>query len=402
MWTASTESIAFLAKIHLLTSSSSASFFDTTTDQCDNVTFALLKLNNNLTKQRRQGMTDLVHMLNKQIAAAVERAGDKFIFVDWNVDMAKCGGRMCEAGIVEPAPTREGLMFFEPHLLSGWIDTVGGQNNTTYQNKLRKSKSTIRRFFGRIMNWIDKLVSRKKKQHKEKHHPIDYAAKDIIDNYNVTGILASRVLPIKLTRPFHPKSAGHAVIARNILSAMHNEVAKSLNLSAPVPFDACRLEENEIVDWAAKDTDGEVLAHNFNGEVVIRQLFDFQLDSGKFPYVQDLILSIFGSERYEEGKLGVTDLIVAGIMGDKDKKGKMPSFDTVINRLFGQRIRKGEISGLLRKILGTVRTDNLVFDTLIDHILSHAPHWVTHSGVGFVRVVTIVFKLWIVIGFFHE
>ncbi|KAI9372873.1 fibronectin type III domain protein [Aspergillus egyptiacus] len=92
--------------------------------ECDQVTWTLWKRSFSdyfhpdqyLTQAHRKTMNDLVDAVNFKLKGAVERAGDKVTFVDYDSYVGYFGGRFCETGVDESSSasnTRTGLMFYE-------------------------------------------------------------------------------------------------------------------------------------------------------------------------------------------------------------------------------------------------------------------------------------------------
>ncbi|KAH7050299.1 SGNH hydrolase-type esterase domain-containing protein [Macrophomina phaseolina] len=93
-----------------------ARFFDDTTADCDGVSWAFWyngKSKQRLTQARRARMNELTVAVNHAIRDAVSRAGDGFVFVDYDQYYEMLGGRFCEPGVKEPAANRFGLLFYE-------------------------------------------------------------------------------------------------------------------------------------------------------------------------------------------------------------------------------------------------------------------------------------------------
>lgn len=91
-----------------------AQFFDTTTDECDDVTFARSanpkddgKEHTRMTQAIRQEFNDMSIGLNKAIAAAVERNKEYVKFIP--IDPHMKGHRFCEPGVQEPDQKNKNL-----------------------------------------------------------------------------------------------------------------------------------------------------------------------------------------------------------------------------------------------------------------------------------------------------
>ena len=79
-------------------------FWDTSTNECDKVTWAFkYNIGNRqyLTQDRRTTMNKLADAVNQKIQDAIGRFGDQAIFVPWGPDVDYIGGHYCEPGVDE-------------------------------------------------------------------------------------------------------------------------------------------------------------------------------------------------------------------------------------------------------------------------------------------------------------
>ena len=96
-----------------------AQFFDASTNDCDSVSWKIwlsLFSKQYLTQARRQAMNSLVVKMNNALQAAVQRAGDQVVFVDYDDYVGYLGGRYCLPGVDENmgnGANREVLFFYE-------------------------------------------------------------------------------------------------------------------------------------------------------------------------------------------------------------------------------------------------------------------------------------------------
>ena len=96
-----------------------AQFFDATTNNCDSVSWHIwlnLFSRQYLTQANRQRMNDLVIGVNSKISAAVQRAGDQVVFIDYDDYVGFLGGRYCLPGVNEDkgqGANRDYLFFYE-------------------------------------------------------------------------------------------------------------------------------------------------------------------------------------------------------------------------------------------------------------------------------------------------
>lgn len=86
---------------------------------CDTVSWAVWARKASwqyLTQSNRQRMNDLVDMMNVKLQAAVDRAGEQVVFVNYDSYLDTIDGRFCMPGIDESAgkgSQREYLFFYE-------------------------------------------------------------------------------------------------------------------------------------------------------------------------------------------------------------------------------------------------------------------------------------------------
>ncbi|KAM0547793.1 hypothetical protein ACHAPJ_010254 [Fusarium lateritium] len=209
--TAAKKKLANGAKVYV---TGYAKFFaeDMTMD-CDKVTWTtwIYKLANlgqpaeYLTRARRTSLNLLVETVNKQIQAAVERAGDSVRFVHYDPFVGKYHGRFCESGVDESTSesnTRQGLMFYElnswdPAGTSPWKrETDGGELSGT--------------FYGDML--ILAQITRDLDPNAELHHGDDAqssAAKKLATRADIVDYL----VPNGYARVFHPQIYLHEMIS---------------------------------------------------------------------------------------------------------------------------------------------------------------------------------------------
>lgn len=90
-----------------------AKMFNADTSQCDVVSWALWGAKKPLLRNRRRMFNDLANALNAEIESAADRAGPQVVYVDYDAEFGICKGRICEPGVIEPAPGRASLLFYE-------------------------------------------------------------------------------------------------------------------------------------------------------------------------------------------------------------------------------------------------------------------------------------------------
>jgi len=56
---------------------------------------------------------EMVKQVNVRIKDSIRKAGSHVTYVDWDWAISQLEGRFCEEGVKEPAPERDGLLFFQ-------------------------------------------------------------------------------------------------------------------------------------------------------------------------------------------------------------------------------------------------------------------------------------------------
>lgn len=212
-------------------------------ESCDNVSWSVwprmpAEDRQNLTLERRLLMNDMVKMVNVKLKLAAEKAGDHVMFVDWDWTFARARGRFCERGReTEPAPERDGLLFYE------WNTLDDGENRRLIERPGDPVPEDT--FEGDIGKWVLETLLR---------HP-DYTefgpqgskyfqlgeqmmVEEVVRQSEI-GVqmgfddLVFWFLPDSWKRVFHPRAMGHHIIADMILHDMAVQRAKVLGLEAP-------------------------------------------------------------------------------------------------------------------------------------------------------------------------
>lgn len=170
-----------------------AKMFGTETNECDTVSWALWGAKKPLIRMRRIKFNNLADSLNAVIESSANRAGNQVVFVNYDFEFGMCKGRICEAGVKEPAPTRARLLFYER-----------GGPPVALPPSVANLTTTIR---GRAFT-LGKLI------------------------------------PDRIMRTCHPRANAHRIIADLIL--WHMEVEKTKYMGLPVPprpgEQICRLQ----------------------------------------------------------------------------------------------------------------------------------------------------------------
>ncbi|KAF2667795.1 SGNH hydrolase [Microthyrium microscopicum] len=181
----------------------------------------------NLTIERRVRMNHMVSQVNKKLKQSIDKAGENVIFIDWDWTFAQAGGRFCENGTREPAPQRQGLLFFE------WNTMDDGDD----PNLLIRPGDPVPSdsFEGDIGKWVLETLT---KHPDWQFGPVGtepiaiYPAvmERLIDSQGLRAQLGFDdyvfwFLPDSWKRVFHPRALGQRLIADMIIHAMAVEKA---------------------------------------------------------------------------------------------------------------------------------------------------------------------------------
>ncbi|USP78701.1 hypothetical protein yc1106_05975 [Curvularia clavata] len=192
-----------------------AAFFGADDDSCDNVTWAVWKdvewRKQYLTRELRGKLNNMVYSVNRVLERAVIKAGPAVRFVDYDAQIRRSRGRYCESGVVEPAPNRLGLAFYE------WATVDKGENSTALLNRTGDDVPTWS-FQGGIASEVNKTLVR---------HP-DWEVehdKGFVRKEKENGTVSEQdwlsdgvhwLLPDSYKRVFHLRPVGHELVARMI------------------------------------------------------------------------------------------------------------------------------------------------------------------------------------------
>jgi hypothetical protein len=100
-----------------------APFFDTTSTQCNDVSWDVFNkgfVHTKLTTELRTQINVLVSQMNAILEGIVRAAGDQAVFVDYSGWVEKVAGRFCEDGVEEPNGNNEDLFFYEWSTIDEW------------------------------------------------------------------------------------------------------------------------------------------------------------------------------------------------------------------------------------------------------------------------------------------
>ncbi|EUC29888.1 hypothetical protein COCCADRAFT_105392 [Bipolaris zeicola 26-R-13] len=197
-----------------------ATFFGADDEACDNVTWAIWKdvewEKQYLTRDLRGKLNDMVRSVNSILAQAVEDAGSGVHFIDYDAEIRQLRGRYCETGVVEPAPNRAGLAFYE------WATVDQGENSTALLNQTGDAVPRFS-FQGKIASEVEKTVELHPDW--EIEHGMGFVDKEKEKKGTGGGVggegwLGDEVhwlLPDSYKRVFHLRPMGHEVIARMVV-----------------------------------------------------------------------------------------------------------------------------------------------------------------------------------------
>jgi hypothetical protein len=197
-----------------------AKFFDTSDAQCNGVTWSFWYANlgswqkQYLTQARRQKMNDLVDATNKAISDAISRAGSQFVFVNYDQYYTKNGGLFCEPGTQEPAPNRNGLLFYEWG--TGDTNTLSKRQEN---NGLDPNQAVSGTFEGQIVAWANATKAKNPMAETEAQH----------ESPGNVLISTSSFIRDGYLRVFHPRPEGHAIIANLIFWKLAETRARTSN-----------------------------------------------------------------------------------------------------------------------------------------------------------------------------
>ena len=227
-----------------------AKFFDTTDAACDEVSWHfwdLVGTKTPLTQDRRQDMNDLVDSVNNALRSAVERAGPKVHFVDYDEYVGMTDGRFCIPGADESSgnsANRDDLFFYEGLTKGGFenpddVDDVVKRQVEDLEDIL-PANDTIEALYGawvqetieesdtklsvnadnvdqETIRWVQRIQDAKAHFGAGSKVIVTTAEKDIVDEENRK---MNRFIPDVYARIFHPTAGGHILIANLIIYTM--------------------------------------------------------------------------------------------------------------------------------------------------------------------------------------
>jgi len=243
-----------------------AQFFDQDDAQCDSVKWNFwpdpFGNAQPLDAARRTTLNGLTVDVNNAIQAAVARAGDQVVYVNYDQYFTGFTGRFCESGITEPAPDRGDLLFYQrktQDLILPWkrqaptlpMTNTSAPINAAAANPLAAANTDnviakgtfegdialrISQTLAQNPAWIIALEDDAFQVLTVDSIPSDGSSPHILsasaptNNTAIarrgTGDTIAWLLPDSMKRVFHPKPNGHAYIASLVLYHMEAENAK--------------------------------------------------------------------------------------------------------------------------------------------------------------------------------
>jgi lysophospholipase L1-like esterase len=199
-----------------------AGFFGTDDETCDNVTWAVWSnvewTKQYLTLQMRKDLNDMVRSVNAIIRKAVVAAGPNVRFIDYDHVIETSRGRYCEAGVLEPDPSRSDLAFYE------WNTVDHGENRTELQNSTGDGVPKGS-FEGGIAGEINKTLE----EHPDWQFDPDKGFVNKTKGVEEKGIIGDTLhwlIPDSYKRVFHLRPEGHRIIARMLLEDLERNMPK--------------------------------------------------------------------------------------------------------------------------------------------------------------------------------
>jgi hypothetical protein len=202
-----------------------APFFDTTSTQCNDVSWDVFHkdfIHTKLTTDLRTRINVLVSQMNAILEGIIRAAGDQAVFVDYSGWVEKVEGRFCEDGIEEPYGNNEDLFFYEWSTIDEW-ETPDFQSKHSRRSLEDYSNST---FPGKMLSAIDSARAQNSTLQVRNIYADDTGllgelGMDPNDLSEQTAMLMDG-----MSRVFHPTFSGHSLIANLVFYHMGAERAK--------------------------------------------------------------------------------------------------------------------------------------------------------------------------------
>ncbi|KAF1967013.1 SGNH hydrolase [Bimuria novae-zelandiae CBS 107.79] len=193
-----------------------AGFFGIDDTACDNVTWAVWSRVESskqyLKLELRAALNEMVRAVNTVLTSVVADAGPNVRFIDYNTYIEALRGRYCEAGVVEPAPNRPALAFYE------WDTVDPGEDPKRLRNRTGEDVPKGS-FEGDIAEWINKTLQEHPEWEFEEGKGFVNKTKagEEVGGEGAVGDTIHWLLPDSWKRVFHLRPEGHEVVARLVV-----------------------------------------------------------------------------------------------------------------------------------------------------------------------------------------
>ncbi|KAF4990980.1 hypothetical protein FDECE_14187 [Fusarium decemcellulare] len=226
-------------------SSEYAQFFSTDYgSDCDKVTWStwVFKTYNiwqpaaRLESLRRREMNRMVNLINQKIEAAVERAGEKVTFINYDEYVGHFKGRYCENGVDEASTEsnlRPELMFYELDTFDPWGNNPWKRSTVEHQNG---SFSGVMNVLARATEFVAEDVQFRQENKIEDTSKLSgtvVGAQEVASDGATEDV--PNLLPDGYGRVFHPQILLHELIANLVLFHVSNRRLKDNGLT-PEPL----------------------------------------------------------------------------------------------------------------------------------------------------------------------
>ncbi|CAO2647109.1 Nn.00g080310.m01.CDS01 [Neocucurbitaria sp. VM-36] len=217
-----------------------AQFWNSNTNQCDGISWKMWDFPGahavHLTRENRKRMNDLAKRVNDKIREVIKKKhAHKIVFIDYDPYVVLLQGRFCEPAILEPEPSRPGLLFYN----RGTIDEEDNEQDQWGHTELKRAPEDVPKqsFEGSIAVKFEETM----REHPDWKMTGDFSEISMLDAHNntVDGVkttdvadIVSSLLPDTFKRIFHPRAFLHNLIAQLVLWNIRNERAKILGIGS--------------------------------------------------------------------------------------------------------------------------------------------------------------------------
>jgi hypothetical protein len=193
----------------------------------------------NLSRDNRKRMNQLAISVNNKIKEVINKNhADKIVFVDYDPYVVLLQGRFCEPAIIEPEPSRPGLLFYNRGTTDvEESDTGDGTEDSWGHTELKRAPEDVPKesFEGSIAVRFEEALE----NHPDWQLTGDFTGAPLaqvvssnsssVQTSDVADIVSS-LLPATFKRIFHPRPFLHGLIAQLVLWHIQNERAETLGL----------------------------------------------------------------------------------------------------------------------------------------------------------------------------